>query len=1535
MNLRFGESLPPGNNHAVNVLLELMDHTIRYEKDKDTEIEEARWEAAGATEMVKAEAEAAIESAKAETEAAFAMAKKNAEAWRKLEEEYKKQVKRLEIKLAAGEGGMEAVALSRSKSRLREKRAGFQKTTSNLSTVVSIENKDAYRSKLVKYPKTSSNLSELVSPGKDDDGGVNRQKSTGATTTSSKRQSNQVFDHKRTSAAPHGMYSRHLRLFSCTDCFLTDKLFADFGTLMDSQLSQSIQHREDALAGAARQKWEAERRRRGHTGYTCSPESPEDMTAGLGFELYDPELAHDDWKHELPPPPLVVLETATGGKKEVDIDEDNDDGGDDRVDIEGGGYLMKPKKGDGIGKRTKTFFGMNRKKSISPAPEELDWNYSTSSSDTDDTGDDKHGSHNLANALFGMTSFATTIASPVPGMEQALCPTRTGLQIPQIPAFRPKNKRSATNLFGLVPDYKAGVKEKNAAKVGKTERSQQLKAPIADYESGGQRSLLLPERRAYSEAPKSPENVPSSMYGQRVKGDAVPSIGVNKYMNHTSKKRAPGRSTDQSGRKFSLAALSTGQGVPQGSIQGPPRRYYGSVKKRGPSQKLLETRSISSLRNEYDTTHDARGDDKTPAGGYFTSLARPKNLPETRSASSLHQAYNTRKGTDDDDKTPTASHFTTNRHHSYSDDEEDDNKSTYGKSNSCLTLDEQSGIISAASRAPDFGAMASGIEVEQHEREEARLNALAALTGAPQHGGQFEQRAASGAYSKMLPRGPSTDRVLDPRLVRKPSPVIFEGKAAYRDNISEKSPPGRPQTVMAKPVKFPGEVKEERAAAEDAPRHALWRAPGHKYVDEEATWGKPRKLSDPFITTESASEARMNGSLSSSPPLTARKIPELLPSSLAQTVEAASVKSPEELKGERDAAEADSRRTLWRASGHKFAGDELSWGKQRKLSDPFGPVARPSEGHIGRKFSPSSPHTAIAKPVKSLEELKEERATAEETSRRVLWRASGHKFADSEPSWDKQGKPSGHLALIDTPSYVHQDRLLSPPPPLTARKVPFSLQEHGDPFVFPPRDDSLISRRSARNTRPKLENPKPPTGNNTNRDASELYSEFGTIVPYWARPEVLKTIARRDRQFGKGPAADGDEDDNEGEEGEEEEYEQEEERAPKIGQLFGAVTVINTGTRIESIFGPEDFMRTLHGHPEPVLGGRSRGQAIAGLHVSRATNTVSITGDNRSNVVDGRNTESRGASDSSGEGQHTPDTSNEAIFKGRRPIKGAGDEAAPLLRPIPDSRPVTAIYQGHINGHDNSPPFAPGETLHSSPRMITALHSRAQSPESSGTRGRTNERMTSDRARNEASEPREQGQSSVEQMQVLKHPTDVTKGSHERVASTSSVRDRVQQLQCHSDSPLLVAKHRRDGSSQSRRGRRDESTSSIGSLRSPVNPALDRVQNDLMAGRRGVSRQQRSAHMRNTSGTVLTGDHRPTRFGGADGIEEARSLRKTPILAGAAASHASAPSKQLSGEKKEEKAPTINPALAAARSVAQAAEKKRLEDKLKETERKK
>lgn len=212
MNLRFGQALPPRNNHAVNVLLELMDHAIRYEKDKETEIEEARVEAAGAIEMVKGEAEAAIESAKAETEAAFAMAKKNAEAWRKLEEEYKKQVKRLEIKLAAGEGGIEAVALSRSKSRLREKRAGFQKTTSNLSTVVSGENNDAYRSKLSKYPKTSSNMSKLVSPGKDDEGGVNNQKSTGATTPSAKRQSNQVFDHKRTSRAPHGMYLIHLSL---------------------------------------------------------------------------------------------------------------------------------------------------------------------------------------------------------------------------------------------------------------------------------------------------------------------------------------------------------------------------------------------------------------------------------------------------------------------------------------------------------------------------------------------------------------------------------------------------------------------------------------------------------------------------------------------------------------------------------------------------------------------------------------------------------------------------------------------------------------------------------------------------------------------------------------------------------------------------------------------------------------------------------------------------------------------------------------------------------------------------------------------------------------------------------------------------------------------------------------------------------------------------------------------------------------------------------------------------------------------------
>ena len=167
-------------------------------------------EAAGAIEMVKGEAEAAIESAKAETEAAFGMAKKNAEAWRKLEEEYKKEVKRLEIKLAAGEGGIEAVALSRSKSRLREKRAGFQKTTSNLSTVVSGENNDAYRPKLSRYPQTSSNLSKLVSPGKDDEGGVDRPKSTGATTPSAKRQSNQVFDHKRTSRAPHGMYLIHL-----------------------------------------------------------------------------------------------------------------------------------------------------------------------------------------------------------------------------------------------------------------------------------------------------------------------------------------------------------------------------------------------------------------------------------------------------------------------------------------------------------------------------------------------------------------------------------------------------------------------------------------------------------------------------------------------------------------------------------------------------------------------------------------------------------------------------------------------------------------------------------------------------------------------------------------------------------------------------------------------------------------------------------------------------------------------------------------------------------------------------------------------------------------------------------------------------------------------------------------------------------------------------------------------------------------------------------------------------------------------------
>lgn len=1314
---------------------------------------------------------------------------------------------------------------------------------------------------------------------------------------------------------------------------------------MDSQLSRSIQHREDALAGTARQKWEAECRIWGHTGYTSSPESPEDRAAGSGFKLYGPELAHDDWKHELPPPLPVVLETATGGTKEVDIDEDNDGRGDDRVEIEEGGYLMKPKKGDGLGKRTKTFFGMNRKKLILAAPEELDSNYSASSSDTDDTGDDKHGSHNLANALFGMASFATTIGSPVPGMDQALGPKRMGLQIPQIPAFRPKNKRSATNLFGLVLDYKAGVGEKNAAKVGKAERFHQFKAPIADYESCGQRSLMLPERRAYCEAVKSSENVPPSMHGQMAKENALPSIGGNNYMDHVFKQRAPGRSTDQSGRNISLAALSTEQGAPQRSIQIPPRRYYGSIKKRGPSQKLLETRSISSLRNEYHTTHDGRGDHKTPASVHFTTLSHPKNLSETRSASSLHQDCKATKGADDDDKTPTASHFTTNRRHSYSDNEDDDNKSTYGKSNSCLTLEEQSRITNAASRAPDIGSVGCGIEVEHHERAKARQNALAVLTGARQHGGRFEQRAALSAYSKILPRGPSIDRVFDPRLVRKLSPVILEGKAAHRENIRKKSPPNRPHMVIAKPLKSSEELKEERAAAEDASHHVLWRAPRHRFADEEASWGKSRKLSDPFDTTEAASKAHRNGPWSSSPPLTARRISELPPPSRVQTVQAVSVKSPGELKDERDSAEAVSRRTLWRASGHHFTDEEVSWARDRKVPDPFGPVDRASKSYrdgapdrtppITARGSHEQPcpiraQTISAGPVKSSEELMEERASAEAASRRVLWRASGHTFVDDEPSLDKRRKFSGRFSPIETPSEAHRNRPLSPPPPLTARKVPFSLQEHGDPFVFPPRDDSLISARPTRGARLDLQNPKPPAENNTKVDASEPYPEIETIVPYWRRPEVLKTITHRDRKFTKGLAAVGDEDGIE-----DEEQEQEDERAHKIGRPVGAVTTINTRTRRDSIFESEDFIHIPHGHPKPIFGGRSQGGAIAGLHVSKTPDPGSTTGGNGSNVVDDRSAESRGASDSSGEGQHTPDTSSEAIFKGRKPIKGAGGEAAPLQRPSRDSRPVTAIYQGHIDGHENSPPFAPGDTPHSSPRMITALHGRAQSPKSFGTRGKINERVTSERARNEESESVQQKQSSEEQLQVLNRPTEVTKTSRERIGSTSSSRDRVQQLQGHLDSPLLVAKHRRDGSSQSRGGRRDESTSSIGSLRSPAHPALNRVQNDLMAGRRCVSGQQRSAHMRSTSCTVLTGDHRPTRFGGIGGNEEARPLAMGPVLAGATVSNASAPTKQFSGEKKEEKAPAFNPALAAARSVAQAAEKKKLSEKQKEGEKKK
>ena len=1321
---------------------------------------------------------------------------------------------------------------------------------------------------------------------------------------------------------------------------------------MDSQLSQSIQHREDALAGAARQKWEAECRRRGHTGYASSLESPEDGAAALGFELYDPELAHDDWKHELPIPPRVLLETATGSRKGVDTDEDSGDGGDYHMEIEGGEYLMKPKKGDGLGMRTKTFFGMNRKKSILPAQEELDSNYSTSSSENDDIGDDKHGGHNLANALFGMTSFATTIASPVPGMEQALRPKRNGLQIPQIPAFRPKNKRSATNLFGLVPDYKAGVKEKNAAKAGKAERSQQLKAPIADYKSADQRSLLLPERRAYSEALNSSVTVPPSMYGQRAKENALPSIVTNDYMDNISEQREPERSTDQSGRNFSLAALSTEQGVPQGSIRGPPRRFYGSVKKSGPSQKLLETRSNCSLRNEKNTTHDARGDNKAPARGQFMSLSHPKNMSETRSISSLYQDYNARKGADDDNKTPTASHFTTNRRHSYSDDEDDDNKSTYGKSNSCLTLDEQSGVISAASRAPGVGAMVSGIEVDQHERAEARHNALAALTGAPQDSDRFEQRTASVAYSKILPRGPSVDRVFDPRLMTKPSPVIFEHKAAYRENIQEQSPPNHTHTVTAKPVKSLEELKEKRAPAENAFQHVLWRAPGHKFADEEASWDKPRILSDPFITTEAASEAHMNCPLSSSPPLTARKIPELPPPSRVQTVRAASVKSQEELKGERGSAEAASRRTLWRASGHYIVDQEAGCPRDWKISDPDGLVDKASKSHMDGALDRAPPITARGTEEQhcsihaqtisagSLEELKEERASAKAASRRVLWRASGHTFVDDESSLSKQQKISDGVDPIETPSEAHKDRPLSPPPPPTVRKVPFSLQEHGDPFVFPPRDDSLTSPRLVRGAGLNLQNLKPPAENNTKADASELYPKFGTIVPYWTRHEVLKTGARRARKFAKGPAADGNEDDtgneneNEKEEEEEEEGkdEQEGERAPGIGQLVGGVTAINTRTSRHSTFGPEDFIHTIHS--QPVFDGRIQGGATADLHVSKATEPGSITGGNRSNVMNDRNAKSRGGSESSGEGQHTPDTSSEAIFKGRKPNKGAGDEAAPFPRPIPDSRPVTAIYQGHIDGNESSPPF--GDTPHSSPRMITALHSHAQSPEPSGTRGRTSERVTSDRARNVASKPGEQKQSSEDQWQVLKRPTDVTKASHESVGSTSGVRDRFQQLQDRADSPLLVTKHRRGGSSQSRRGRRDESTSSIGSLRGPVNPALDRVQNDLMAGRRGVSGQQRSAHTRNISGTVLTGDHRSTRFGGAGGGNEAaRPLPRSSTLDGAAVPKASAHSNQLSGERKEEKAPAINSALAAARSVAQAAEKKKLQEKRKEEERKK
>lgn len=205
MNLGPAQQIPLQQNYAVNVLLETLGDTFREENAKDKQ----------------------VEAEKAEANEALNHLEEQVQAWNILEADYKKELRSLEVLVAGGQRGLQYVTLARTNSDLKEHREEFRKTTSNLSSVTTSGKVDGNGSESKnhkeEFRKTTSNLSSVTISGKVDEnaqelkthgeGGTARSKvdDDGSTRQEAKTMnvlsSNQVFDHKRTSRPPNGIYN--------------------------------------------------------------------------------------------------------------------------------------------------------------------------------------------------------------------------------------------------------------------------------------------------------------------------------------------------------------------------------------------------------------------------------------------------------------------------------------------------------------------------------------------------------------------------------------------------------------------------------------------------------------------------------------------------------------------------------------------------------------------------------------------------------------------------------------------------------------------------------------------------------------------------------------------------------------------------------------------------------------------------------------------------------------------------------------------------------------------------------------------------------------------------------------------------------------------------------------------------------------------------------------------------------------------------------------------------------------------------------